>query len=433
MPTRDHHDLALSGASRFAADNYREALNAYHCYTGDPATLLEAACADSPGFVMGYVLTAYLTLIGSNAELQTVGCLAYEAARALPCNERERGHVAAIGHLIAGEWRAAGRVLEDVAIDNPRDGLALQVGQLVDYSIGDTRMLRDRIARALPTWSARMPDYHAVLGMLAFGLEENAQYGVAEAAGRKAIDLQPRNGWARHAVAHVLEMQGRRNEGVAWFRTDVDSWSRDSFFQVHNWWHLALFHLGLGEVDEALALYDGPINGGRSDLAVDLIDAAALLWRLHLQGVDAGSRWQKLGDLCSQAPKGAYAFDDAHAMMALVGSGRLQAARELLAVQTAAMNGPGDNAGFVAEVGLPVMQALLAFGEERYGVATDLLRDVRSRSSRFGGSHAQRDIIDLTLIKAASHAGERSLERALLAERSISVPRLDHIRHRLAA
>jgi tetratricopeptide (TPR) repeat protein len=382
---------------------------------------------------MGYALTAYLTLIGSNAELQAAGCIAYDAALNLPCNKRERGHVAAIGHLIAGEYRAAGRTLEDVAIEHPRDALALQVGQLIDFSVGDTRMLRDRIARALPSWSANMPDYHAVLGMLAFGLEETGQYDLAEAAGREAIDLQPRNGWARHAVAHVLEMQGRRDEGVAWFREDIDSWSRDSFFQVHNWWHLALFHMGRGEAQHALALYDGPINGGQSNMAVDLIDASALLWRLHLQDVDVGGRWDALGELYSKAPKGAYAFDDAHAMMALVGGGRLKDARELLALQTAAMTGPGDNSGFVAEVGLPVMQALLAFGEERNQEAAHLLRGVRSRSARFGGSHAQRDIIDLTLVKAASLAGEHNLERALRAERSISWAGVDHDRSRLVA
>ncbi len=433
MPVYDHHNLPLSGASGFAADNYARALNAYHCYAGDPGTLLQAACADSPGFVMGYVLTAYLTLIGSNAEMQAMGVQAYKAASALPANERERRHVAAVGHLIAGEYRAAGRVLEDVAIDNPRDVLALQVGQLIDFSIGDSRMLRDRIARALPSWSRDMPDYHAILGMLAFGLEEMADYTRAEMVGREAVDLEPRNGWAWHAVAHVCEMQGRRDDGVAWLRSDTEAWSRESFFQVHNWWHLALFHLGLGDVDEALALYDGPINGGRSDMALDLVDASALLWRMHLQGVDIGHRWDALAGLWRAAAQGAYAFDDAHAMMALVGGGQLTAARALLTVQEAVVNGPGDNAGFATEVGFPLMKALVAFGEERFDLATDLLRSIRSQSARFGGSHAQRDVIDLTLIEAASRAGHHGLESALRAERAIKLPVGRESGRRLAA
>jgi tetratricopeptide (TPR) repeat protein len=424
MTIRDHHGMAVSGANAAAVENYRQALHAYHCYAGDPLALLQAALADSPGFVMGHVLTAHLLLIGTNLECQALGARAHEAMRDLPCNDRERGHVAAVGHMVAGEFRAAGRVLEDVSIAHPRDALALQTGQIIDFLRGDSRMLRDRIGRALPFWSPAAPDYHAVLGMLAFGLEENGQYDRAEAAGRQAVALEPRNGWAQHAVAHVMEMQDRREEGVAWMRADTHAWSHESFFQVHNWWHLALFHLGLGEVGEVLALYDGPIYGDRSDMPINMVDAAALLWRLHLRGVNVGPRWDALADVYGAAGRGLYAFDDAHAMMAFVGAGRLGEARALLAAQTSALAGSGDNVEYVSEVGLPVMQGLLAFGEARYAQAADLLRDVRNRAARFGGSHAQRDVLDLTLIEAAARAGDSNLERALRAERAFAGGRL---------
>ncbi|MCX7585812.1 tetratricopeptide repeat protein [Phenylobacterium sp. 58.2.17] len=314
-------------------------------------------------------------------------------------------------------------MLEDLAIANPRDGLALQVGHLVDFLVGDSRMLRDRIGRALPSWSPAAPGYHAVLGMHAFGLEESGQYGRAEDTARCSLDLNPRNGWSWHAVAHVMEMQDRRRDGVAWFRGDLPAWTGDSFFQVHNWWHLALFHLGLGEVDEALALFDGPIWGAKSDMAFDMVDAAALLWRLHLRGVDLGERWAPLADAYeAKIDKGTYAFDDAHAMMAFVGAGRTEAARALLDLQRQVLAGGRDNAGFVRDVGLPVMEALHAFGEGRYALTLDRLRDVRNRAARFGGSHAQRDVIDLTIIEAAARNGDLPLRDALLAERANALP-----------
>lgn len=433
MNMRDHQGMTVSGANAGTLEAYRQALRAYHCYAGDPMALLQAARDDSPAFVMGHVLTAHLTLIGTNAEVQAIGLQAYEAMRGLPCNEREQGHVAAVDHIIAGELRRAGRVLEDLSMAYPMDTVALQAGQIIDFLRGDSRMLRDRIGRALPSWSADAPDYHAVLGMLAFGLEENGQYGRAEAAGRRAIQLEPRNGWAKHAVAHVMEMQDRREDGVAWMRTDMEAWTRESFFQVHNWWHLALFHLGLEEVDQALALYDGPIWGARSDMPIDLIDAAALLWRLHLRGVDLGGRWDALADVYAAGASGMNAFEDAHAMMAFVGSGRLAAARALLATQEAALGRGGDNVEFVAEVGLPVMEALLAFGEGRYADAADGLRSVRNRAARFGGSHAQRDLLDLTLIESASRAGDRALERTLRAERLLALGDGENDHARLAA
>ncbi|MFN3523734.1 MAG: tetratricopeptide repeat protein [Phenylobacterium sp.] len=431
MTNKDDLGLTLSGASAFAADNYRQAVRAYHLYAGDPLPLLQAACADSPGFVMGRVLTAYLTLVGSNAQAQAIGVEAFEAVRETPGTDRERGHVAAVGHLLCGEVAAAARVLEDVAIEHPRDTLALHMGQIADFIGGDARMMRDRIGRALPAWSKDMPHYHAVLGLHAFGLEETGLYDRAEAAGRAAIELEPRNGWARHAVAHVLEMQDRRAEGVAWLRDDLAAWTQDSFFQVHNWWHLALFHLGLGETDEVIALYDGPIWGSQSDLSVDLIDAAAMLWRLHLRGVELGGRWAALADVFERrGGLGLNAFEDLHAAMAFVGAGREDAAAAVLAAQAGAV---ADNAAYVSEVGGPAIEAICAFGRGDYARAVERLRQVRNRSARFGGSHAQRDVLDLTLIEAASRQGDRSLERALLAERAAASPLAAGAPRRLAA
>ncbi|ADG11838.1 tetratricopeptide repeat protein [Caulobacter segnis] len=421
MAVKDQYGLPLSGASAPAAELYQQALDAYHCYAGEPGPLLQRALEDSPGFVMAYVLLAYMTLIGSDPPTAQAGVEAYEAAKALPADDREAGHLAAVAALLGGEMRAAGRILEDVALAWPRDVLALQVGQLMDFSYGDSRMLRDRIARALPAWSPGMPGHHAVLGMHAFGLEETGFYTRAEAVGRRAVELEPRNNWALHAVAHVLEMQDRREEGVAWLTTSSDVWSRQSFFQIHNWWHLALFHMGLGRIDEVLALYDGPIEGGRSTMAVNLVDAAALLWRLTLLNVDVGERWARLADLYAQQPRGLYAFDDAHAMMAFVGAGREAEAEAALAAMSAAAAGVGDNAGFTREVGLPVARALIAYGRGEDGAACDLLRRVRNHAARFGGSHAQRDLLDQTLIAAARRAGETSLERALLAERAAAL------------
>ncbi|WGU41329.1 MULTISPECIES: tetratricopeptide repeat protein [unclassified Phenylobacterium] len=418
-----HSGDVLTGASALAAERYESALEAFYCYAGDPLALLEEALADSPQFVMGHALKAYLTMIGTNAEAAALGVQALARAEGVPANDRERGHLVALAHLRDGALKAAGRVLEDLAIANPRDGLALQVGHLIDFLVGDSRMLRDRIGRALPSWSPTAPGYHAVLGMHAFGLEESGQYGRAEEAARRSLDLNPRNGWSWHAVAHVMEMQDRRRDGVAWFRGDLPAWTGDSFFQVHNWWHLALFHLGLGEVDEVLALYDGPIWGAKSEMAFDMVDAAALLWRLHLRGVDLGERWAALADAYeAKIDKGTYAFDDAHAMMAFVGAGRTEAARALLDLQRQLLAGDRDNAGFVRDVGLPVMEALHAFGEGRYALTLNRLRDVRSRAARFGGSHAQRDVIDLTIIEAAARNGDLPLRDALLAERANALP-----------
>jgi hypothetical protein len=259
--------------------------------------------------------------------------------------------------------------------------------------------------------------------MQAFGLEEMGQYGQAEARGRMAVELEPRDGWAQHAVAHVLEMQGRQQDGIGWMRANPEAWSSESFFAVHNWWHLALYHLDLGQVDEVLQLFDGPIYGARSRVIMDMVDASALLWRLHLRGVDVGDRWQVLAEGWEpMAEAGNYAFNDAHAMMAFVGAGKRDLQQKVLEAQIAAMERAGDNARFTREVGHAVTSAIKAFGEGNYAETVRLIRPVRNIASRFGGSHAQRDILDLTLIEAAFRAHQHGLAQALSAERVHAKP-----------
>jgi hypothetical protein len=416
---QDNLGNPVTAASADLVRTYEQALQEFPCYRGDPVATIHGALDRDPAFVMGHALHGYLNLLGTEPAGVPVARSSHESACAVPANPRERAHLRALAHLLRHEWRAAGRVLEDIAVEYPRDALALQAGHLVDFYTGDSRMIRDRIARALPNWSSGMPGYHAVLGMHAFGLEETGLYARAEAAGRRAVELEPRDAWAWHAVTHCMEMQGRRQDGIAWMRSNTDAWSRDNFFAVHNWWHLALFHLDQDEIGTVLGLFDGPIYAARSQMILDLIDASALLWRLHLRGVPVGERWQTVADAWEpQAGAGNYAFNDVHATMAFVCADRPAAIQRVLEAHNGVAQESGDNADFTREVGAPVTRAILAFGNGDYAETVRLLRPVRNRANRFGGSHAQRDVLDLTLIEAALRDGQQALARALAAERA---------------
>ncbi|HEY0884840.1 MAG TPA: tetratricopeptide repeat protein [Ramlibacter sp.] len=418
MKTRDAAGLAVSGASAESLAAYEKAAGELRCLIGDPVASVQAAIDSSPAMPMAHALHAWLHLLGTEPAGLGVARASLQAAKALPADDRERGHLRAIELLVEGRWRQSAQVLEDVSAAWPRDLLALQVGHQLDFFTGDSRMLRDRIARALPAWSASIPGYHAMLGMHAFGLEECGDYARAEEAGRRCVDLERRDGWGWHAVAHVMEMQNRSTDGVAWLRTDTDAWARESFLAVHNWWHLALFLLEQGDVDEVLRLCDGPIGGTGSQVVLEMIDASALLWRLSLLGVDVGSRWDGIANRwAAVAGTGQYAFNEFHAMMAFVGSGRRDAQQTVIESLRAAASGSGDTAAFAREVGLDAALAIQAFGDGRYAETVRLLRPLRSQSHRFGGSHAQRDVIDLTLMAAATRSQQEALASALAAER----------------
>jgi len=429
MKTRDLLGNAITGASDEGAGYYEQALKHLLCYIGDPVGEIEAAIATSPRMPMAYAMKAWMHLLGTEPGAVAVARAALEATKDLPANPREKGHLRAIAALVDGGWHTASQILEDVAIEFPRDPLAILAGHQIDFFTGNARMLRDRVARAMPAWSEGMPGYHALLGMHAFGLEESGDYERAEASGRLAIELEPRDGWAQHAVVHVLEMQGRHADGIRWMRANPDAWSRESFFAVHNWWHLALFHLDLGEIDEVWRLYDGPIDSKGSSIVLEMIDHSALLWRMHLRGIDVGERWVSVADRWEPlADAGNYAFNDVHAMMAFVGANRPAAARKVLDAQLKAMAGPGDNAAFTRNVGYPVALALKAFGEGNYAECVNLLRPLHRVAHHFGGSHAQRDLLDLTLIESALRDGQRSLATALVEQRFAVKPTSPHNR-----
>jgi tetratricopeptide (TPR) repeat protein len=419
MTVKDRQGHPLSGADAAAAEAYERALEQLRCYVGDPLAALQPVLAAAPGMTMGHVLVAYLMLSGTEPGALADARRAHALASALPADEREAMHVAAVGHWCEGRWHEAGRILEDLSIRFPHDLLALQMGHLIDFFTGRSRMLRDRIARAESRWHDGMPGRHAVLSMLAFGLEETGDYARAEKAGRRAVELEPRDGWGWHAVAHVMEMQNRRADGIAWLAPNAGHWSEGSFFAIHNWWHLALFHLGLDQVDEVMALLDERVLGTASPLALDMVDASALLWRLQLRGVPVGDRWQSLAERwLALGNDSTYAFNDLHAMLALVGADRMGEAARLLAAQRSALERDDDNRIFLREVGLPATEAIHDFALGRYAEAAEKLRRARPVAHQFGGSHAQRDLIDLTLIAAAERAGNASLADALKRERA---------------
>jgi tetratricopeptide (TPR) repeat protein len=424
MVMKDHRGAPVTGANSKAVELYETAICQFNCYVGDPVATVDGAIAESPDFAMAIALKAYLLLSGM--ERAPVGQAAelLDRLHDLQLNDRERRHAAAIACLVDGAFNRASERLDDVLIHDPHDIVALQMGHLLDFYRGDSRNLRDRVARVIGAWDPQLRGYHALLGMHAFGLEETGDYARAEDSARRAIQFNGRDGWAYHAIAHVMEMTGRYEEGAAFLRDHEAGWAPGSFFQVHNWWHLALFRLEADQTAEVLKLYDGPIRGGESAMVLDMVDAAALLWRLKLRKVDVGHRWQAIADRWQPLIEDKlYAFNDCHAVMALLGAGRIGEAERAVAILSETARKQSDNASMTRDVGLPLARALLAFEQGKYAATIDLLRPLRNIAQRFGGSHAQRDLIDLTLIEAAQRAGERGLVRALADERLALKPR----------
>jgi tetratricopeptide (TPR) repeat protein len=421
---KDRYGNAASTRSTAAIERYNEALDLIRLYRGDPIAALDAALAEDPDFGGAWAARAGLLVQQTDAAYAGEIASSLRAGAGANLNDRERLHLKA-----AQDW-AEGRFLEGTARlsrlsrENPRDMLALQYAHVGCFFLGMQQELRDLPLQAMRAFRRGEDGYSYIQGMAAFGLEECGDFGRADDFGREAVATDPRDGWAVHAVAHVNEMRGDDSTGIPWLEENAHAWSPESGFAYHNWWHLALLYMDRADHAEALRLFDQRVRPNPdSQVILELIDASALLWRLHLEGVDVGDRFARLSACWERASEDAiYAFNDLHAIMAFLGAGRgADAERTLQAMRRAAADA-SDNGEMIRRVGLPLAEAFIAFGAGRYAEAVEGISATRGIAQRFGGSHAQRDILSLTAIHAALRGGMAATAEAFASERLAHKP-----------
>ncbi|TAK69639.1 MAG: tetratricopeptide repeat protein [Actinomycetota bacterium] len=427
----DQHGNPTTGATA-AVDFLDAAVD--HLVNFRPAVtdaVVDAIAAD-PTAPMPRVMAAYLGLLGTEpADAATAATEFGSWRRAVddtPWTGREHQHVVAAQRWLGGDLAGAADDLRTLSVGHPRDLLALFVGHQLDFFRGDAVALRDRIGGALSSWPDADPHRGYLLGMAAFGLEECGQYDRAEALGLQAVADNPGDVWGIHAVVHTYEMRGDVPTGLAYLDQRRTDWATGNFLHVHTAWHEALYRLDSGDPAGALAIYDSVLHTASSEgLVMELLDAAGLLWRRYLDGDEQTARWRILADAWDPklvAPH--YAFNDAFGVMALLGAGRVADAEALVEARRrwlAQADPRLTNVTMTGEVGLPVCDALIAYATGRFGDAVAQLAPIRNRLADFGGSHAQRDAFQRTLVAAALAAEESDLARTLLSERLTTKPR----------
>src|SRR3954447_283807 len=313
------------------AQAYQAALRALTTQHGDALALAREAARADATLIAAHQLEAWL-LLGSR-DLRD-----FQAARRMSdrlagtvMSAREALYAEALVAAATGDYAAAARLLDRITDQYPHDLVALVMAQVVDYYLGNAQGLLTRSLRALPHWSSSDPAYHALLSLHAFALEESGDYAAAESAARRALALEPLNVRAHHVVTHVLEMQGRAGGVWRWMGPRWAVWIGAGAASTHLWWHVALHQLELGRVRLALEVYDPRLQGRALS---EMIDASALLWRLHLGGHDLGGRFAALAVRWARFAEDAHcAFNDLHAMMAFVGARRWDYAERLLQAQ----------------------------------------------------------------------------------------------------
>ncbi|KAB0386574.1 hypothetical protein FD755_001530, partial [Muntiacus reevesi] len=242
--------------------------------------------------------------------------------------------------------------------------------------------------------------------------------------GRFALSINPTDAWSVHTIAHIHEMKAEVQEGLEFMQHSEAHWKDSDMLACHNYWHWALYLIEKGEYEAALTIYDDHILPSlqASGAMLDVVDSCSMLYRLQMEGVSVGQRWQDVLSVTRKHSRDhVLLFNDAHFLMASLGAGDAQTTQELLTTLRDASESPGENCQHLLarDVGLPLCQALVEAQDGSPDRVVELLLPIRYRLVQIGGSNAQRDVFNQLLIHAALNCSSglhKHVARSLLMQ-----------------
>lgn len=373
------------------------------------AAILQGIAADPTcAMIHAYAAAHFLSMENALAWKKAKKHLHTAQQNLAELTNRERLYVQAIAAWSVGAIDQAIAFHEAIAHKFKRDLISVQQGQYHYFYLGD----KERLLKIALHVMRDNRENHYLYGMVAFGLEQCLSLEDAEAMGRIAVAMNRHDPWAHHAVAHVMETQGRVDDGIAWMESLADTWENcNSMLYTHNWWHVALYYLDLGDEQKVLALYDTRVWGrAQKESPKDQVGAIALLLRLELHGIDVGDRWQKLSAyLLPRLHEHALPFQDLHYLYALARSGRGDWVTQMqLSMQKHAETVNPYQQRNWSVVAIPAARGMIAHANGDWSTAQAELQPVLPQLHKIGGSHAQRVLFEQVYLDALSQSQKQS-------------------------
>ena len=368
-------------------------------------TMESASVSTAP---LSKCLVGQLLLMANSRETLVAASTLLEEVDTRSLNNRERKHLDAFSQQIMGDSIGASNIWAELVAETPSDVVALRLLHFSLFNQGRITEMVHSVRTARENWNDGLPRKSLLDGMLSFALCEAGEFSSAEPLGREAVSRNANDLWSVHAVAHVLEMQGRWETGIHWIRESERALQAGGSFAGHVWWHLALYFLETGRHDDALALFDEVVYPNPSVEGLVLSNAIALLCRLEFVGVDVGGRWEGLADgLVYRLGHHSHPFNDCHYSFAL---GRLNKSNELEALlEGMELWSESDqelHSGYVLQAcGLSVARGMAALGSGDSQLACSQLAEAADSWWRLGGSVAQRDLFSQALLRAQINCG----------------------------
>ena len=389
---KDRFDLHISGATTEGAAGFDHYVTEFLSYGSGLRNLFDVAdslpdCA----LINAHAATLHLAFEGAEGWDAAAPYLDRMRAARNGITEREALYCEHIEAWVQRDFHSALDALDRLTVRWPADLCALKWGQYHAFNLGNQEALL-RFGQRATIVHENSPYVH---GLIAFALEQNHHLEEAEEQGRHAVEIAIDDAWAHHAIAHVLETQGRIRDGIRWLDHCSHTWEgKGVFIRDHNWWHNALFHIEDGEHQRALEIYDEHLWGNWPEFPQEQIGAVSTLWRLEMLGVDVGDRWTPVVEQ-ARARSGEHIlpFHDLHYAFALGRCGTDQCTERFLNSLSQHCERQSGKAHQVWDATCqPLAKALIAFSRSDYETTIEEMRPALATLQSIGGSHAQRQI-----------------------------------------
>jgi len=384
--------LAASSASSVEAWNAAW-VDAMH-FVGDPFATLADANKTDDAFVLGSVFCGTYRLLGGTPPdaQEVMDDLARAKSRAM--TSRERGHVEALNLMVEGNFTAAALQWDEMAKGQP-DFAAVRFAHDTYLHVGDASLRLRSSQRAVDQWQEPDHGWSFVASQHAFSLEEAGFYREAEALATTALEHDPLDLWALHALAHIYESTDDQTAAIDLLRGRQATWSTQESLSTHIWWHLALRLIEGREFDEVLDIHDRLVPEATTPFR--LCDLISMLWRLELVGVDVGDRWDHLADALVERPERyTSGFLDMHTALVYSRRASHPAAQGFFdGSDTQHENSNSENGVNFRTVVRPLVRAIRE-ADAQPDSSLAALKQIDHQLHRIGGSIAQRDLIPLT-------------------------------------
>ena len=408
----DFYGNQITTNTGLARDNYDIGLRAFLSANYGAHEAFSQAVEADPNFALGYL--ALVRAFMSSGQLADAKEALAKAKNLLDgLTSREKSHFLCCELILSGEAKKARAAVNKHVLEWPRDAMVAQMSTSVFGLIGFSGEVGREIS--LLEYTGKLLPYYGddwwMMSMHAISLCETGQILKSMQLMEKALKLNPRNANAAHFFAHILYEENEVMAGRDYLDAWMPNYDRRSLLHGHLSWHQALWALHDGDETTMWGIVDASVSQEKgSSLPINaLTDTASIYYRAELAGYTVSSeRWINLSKYAAQKfPNMGQSFADIHAALAHAMAGNDLGLSKLI----------DGNSGFAGDIVPAIAKAWKAISDKKWDKAREELETASSEFERFGGSRAQRDLLEFTYVNVLLRTGNKETAQKTLLER----------------